>query len=104
MPVAAAFSRRGPWPAASLFPVGDRLGHGEHRHEVLLRDDDEAAGVAADHVPGTDSHPAALHDDVDRTRSLVRTGRGMGAYGERRQPDGVETVEVADGAVDDQPV
>jgi len=28
----------------------------------------------------------------------------MGAYGERRQPYGVETVEVTDGAVDDQAV
>jgi hypothetical protein len=70
----------------------------------FLRDDDEAAGVAADYVPGTDGHPAALHDDVDRTRSLVRSGRGMGAHGERRQAGRVETVEVADGAVDDQPV
>ena len=60
--------------------------------------------VAADHVPGTDGHPAALHDDVDRTRSLVRSRRGMGAYGERRQPYGVEAVEVTDGAVDDQAV
>jgi hypothetical protein len=28
----------------------------------------------------------------------------MGAYGERRQPYGLETVEVTDGAVDDQAV
>jgi hypothetical protein len=86
------------------FPFGDRLSHGEHRCEVFLRDHDEAAGVAADHVSGTDGHPAALHDDVDRTRSLIRSRRGMGAYGERRQPYGVETVEVTDGAVDDYAV
>src|SRR4029079_8892012 len=86
------------------FLLGDRLSHGEHWREVCLRAHDEAAGVAADHVPGTDGHPAALHDDVDRTRSLIRSRRGMGAYGERRQPYGVETVEVTDGAVDDQAV
>src|SRR6185437_3970264 len=86
------------------FLVGDRLSHGEHQCEVFLRDHDEAAGVAADHIPGPDGHAAALHDDVDRTRSLVRSRRGMGAHGERRQPYGVETVEVTDGAVDDQAV
>jgi beta-keto acid cleavage enzyme len=43
----------------TCFPVGDRLGHGEHRREVFLRDDDKAAGVATDHVPGTDGHPTA---------------------------------------------
>jgi hypothetical protein len=58
----------------ACFPVGDRLGHGEHRREVLLRDDDEAAGIAADYVPGTDGHAAALHDDVDRTQpGFLRT-------------------------------
>src|SRR5690349_1458678 len=84
----------------AFFSVVDRLGHREDRCEVLLRDDDEAAGVAADHVPGTDGHAAALHDDVDRPRSLVRSRGRMGAYRERRQPRRVETVEVTDGAVD----
>src|SRR5579872_1384098 len=46
------------------FAVGDRAGQGEDPREVFLRDDDEAAGVAADHIPGTDDYPAALHDDV----------------------------------------
>ena len=94
----------GDGPPPVSFPVGDRLGHGEYRREVFLRDDDEAAGIAADDIPGTDGHPAALHDDVDRTRSLVRSRRGMGTQGERRQPRRVEAVEVTDGAVDDQPV
>ena len=82
------------WPAASLLP--GRRPSWSWRGPVRGTpwDTTRPPGVAADHVPRPDSHAAALHDYVDRPRSLVRSGRRMGARRERRQLRLVETVEV----------